>query len=89
MADLKLYILLPKKNFSKHNNPWEPMYDKNHGCIVNARSPRGARKIASLNKGDEVREAGTDVWLDPKYTTCKELKVGKTAGLVLRDFIGS
>lgn len=74
---MKIYLLRPKEY-------WTPWYNKAFGFIVCAKSPKAARELASQDCGDE----GQGVWLDRKYTTCKELKAKKndTEKVILRDY---
>lgn len=70
---MKLYILKQRKDVD---------YDETGAVVVRANSPRTARAIASQVKGDE----GSDAWLDPKRTSCSELRADGPAAVVCRDF---
>ena len=77
---MKLYILRP---VNKADKPWNPWYDKSFGFVVQAKSPKEAREIASLECGDEEPIA----WKDAQCSTCTELKPkGKSPKVIMRDF---
>jgi len=90
---MKLYILRPKENLSESNDPWNPWYDKSFGFVVRAETPKKARKIAHENAGDENRGAflGMQIsttnspWIDPNFSTCRQLKTEGKSGLVIQD----
>lgn len=79
---MRLWILRPVEGLPKADSPWEPWYDRTFGFVVRAETESDARAIASEEAGEE----GTTVWMEPKYTTCKELLPEGVAGLVMRDF---
>jgi hypothetical protein len=86
---MKLWILKPIR--LPGADPWEPWYDKCFGFIVSAETSEKARKLAAVDGGDEChkfRNGAIDInpWLEPKYSTCKELKPGKRSGIIMRDF---
>lgn len=87
---MKLWILEPVSRLSKYDNPWEPWFDKCFGFVICAETEEEARKIASLNGRDEIRKdlyshIEGDAWLNPKYSTCKLLKPGDKAEVVMSD----
>jgi hypothetical protein len=87
--NMKLYILRPKDNLPKDDNPWIPWFDKCFGFVIRAASEADARRIADANAGDENRfsDAKTkNPWLDSNYSTCEELGNDGEESLVLRDF---
>jgi len=58
-------------------------FDCAHGFVVQAGSPKAARKIAAENSGDE----GEGFWMDPDLSKVSGLRpVGKPS-LILRDFL--
>jgi len=77
---MKLWILKPLS--VADNMPWSPWYDKAFGFIVRASNLQAARMFASINHGDEGKEA----WLDCKLSSCKELPIDGEPGMILRDF---
>lgn len=78
---MKLYLIgLTEQGLDKM-----PCADHAQGFVIRASSPRAARKIAAANKGDEEES----VWLDPKYSTCSELKTEGKAEVILRDYYGT
>lgn len=56
-------------------------YDVVSGFVVRAESASVARRLAAEQKMDE----GVNTWLDPKYSTCRVLKVEGYAKVILRD----
>lgn len=90
MAKQKVWILKPNLEAKTAGgvSPFRgDMYDVVMGQVVLAESEAGARKLAEENCGDESASyPAIKTWLNEKYTTCEELKGGKEAGVVLRDF---
>jgi len=90
----KLYILRPIEGIDP--DPWEPWYDKAFGFIVEAGSAQEARSLASKDAGCEAEEewdenyerliSENNPWLNPKQSTCKELKVSNKPMVIMRDF---
>ena len=76
---MKLWLLKP---IDDRHGPWDPWYDKAFGFVVRASSPAGARAIAADNACNE----GPEAWLDPDFSTCRELRSEGPGGLILRDF---
>jgi hypothetical protein len=86
---MKLYILRPKDNLPKDDNPWIPWFDKCFGFVIRAASEADARRIADANAGDENRFSNAKIgnpWLDANYSTCEELDNNGGEGVILRDF---
>lgn len=91
---MKLWLLLPRTDLNKDDNPWEPWYDKAIGFVVRADTEVDARRIANTHGGDEtglirrdVYRTGGDPWLTANWSTCEELAACEgEAGLVLRDY---
>ncbi len=85
---MKLWLLRPRDDLSEQDDPWWSRPDKVHGFVVCAETEQQAREIAHHNAGDENRtSAPTDApWLDPKYSTCKQLlpDLGME-GVIIRD----
>ena len=40
---MKLWILMPKENLNKGDDPWNPWYDKCFGMIIRAKTEEEAR----------------------------------------------
>lgn len=57
-------------------------YDEYYGFVVRAESAEMARYIASQAHGDE----GTDVWLDPKSSTCVGIQAYGETGVILSSY---
>jgi len=81
---MKFYILRPIEGLLDDENPWEPWYDKCFGMVVAAKSPNEARKVATENSSSETDDRET-CWSDPRYSTCKELKLPKESELIIKD----
>jgi hypothetical protein len=82
---MKLWILEPKnrKDFPPGSeDPWDPWYDKCFGIVVRAKNSKSARKMANDAGGDENRNISP--WLDPMFTSCKELKNDGEAEVVIQ-----
>jgi len=77
---LKLYILKPKRTEAA-DNLMRRGYDNSLAHVVYAYSPKQARRLASEDGGDQ----GPEVWTNAEYSTCKELKTPKVAGIVISD----
>lgn len=76
----KIWILRPREDLTRGDNPWNPWYDKAFGYVVVAPSEKSARDYAS-EETDDMEKA----WLDPAYSTCVEVDTGRE-GIVLEDF---
>jgi hypothetical protein len=86
---MKLWLLRPVDGLQKHDNPWEPWYDKAFGFVARAETEEEARALAHDNAGDENGElsGGTiNPWKEAKYSSCVELLPEGDAGVVVRDF---
>jgi hypothetical protein len=57
-------------------------YDENESFVIRARSHVHARKIASQWNGDE----GSETWLNPQLSSCKQLKNDGVYGVVIRNY---
>lgn len=57
--------------------------DEADGFVVRAPDEGEARRLASLRAGDE----GSPAWLLPERSTCVELKLEGSRGVLLRSFI--
>ena len=71
---MKLWLL--KRKF-EDRHPWDTV----NGFVVRATSSQQARRLAAEQKLDE----GSNVWLDPKLSTCRVLKSEGTPTVILRD----
>jgi hypothetical protein len=58
------------------------IYDVAFGFVIMAETKERARILASRTCGDE----GKEPWLDSKLSSCKEVKLGKTERIILRDY---
>ena len=54
--NMKLWLLRPRENFAKGNNPWHPWYDKYFGFVIRAETEDEARSIATEADGPENHE---------------------------------
>jgi hypothetical protein len=82
---MKLFLLRPADNLPK-KNPWETPYDKSSGFVIRAKTKAEAREIANRNAGGENQESIKNVWLNPKWSTCKELTTEGDAELIMEDY---
>ena len=92
---LKLYILLPAEGLVGGDNPWDPYWDgKNHGFVIRAENETQARAIAHENAygendniwlGKKIANT-TEPWLDPKYSTCRELTTDGEVGIIMANY---
>lgn len=85
----KLWILKPVSGLPETDNPWEPEYDKAHGFVVWSETEEQARELAHEDAGDENNGWTANTrrpWLDPKYSTCKELAPEGPPHIVMKDF---
>jgi hypothetical protein len=74
---MKLWLLLWREI--------ESDWDTAQGFVVRAGSARAARRLADGKAGDE-NYGGEHPWLNPKETTCVQLKSQGTPGVIMRDF---
>ena len=80
---MKLWILRPVEIRPYQDDPWKPWYDKTFGIVIRAETEDAARALAF----DEVHGAEeSDVWTNPKYTTCKELLAEGEEEYIIQDF---
>lgn len=94
---MKLWILRPKQNLPKEDNPWEPWFDKAFGFVVCARNEQAARQLAHADAGDEngrnffnPKRANTpDPWLSENYSTCVVLTASDKEEIIIKDFQGA
>jgi hypothetical protein len=63
-------------------SPWSPWCDKAFGFVVRAETEDRARQIAAENCGDEKKAA----WLNPIFSSCKELLLEGEEEMILIDF---
>lgn len=87
----KLWILGPREDLAANDNPWEPWFDKCFGVIVEATGEDDARRIAHANcvATDETTLRDRRVFLDSKYTDCRELRPIGEERLIMADFRGA
>lgn len=90
---MKLFLLRPKEDLPADDNPWDPWYDKAFGFVVRAENETKARALANSEGGDEtgkrniiIYRTGGDPWLDPKYSSCKELSQEGDEEIIMRDY---
>lgn len=86
---MKLWILERKYDLPENDNPWKQSWDTKSAFIVRAQSAKAARQLAQKQGGDETRrpENMATPWLDPKYTTCKELTLEGEAAVILDESV--
>lgn len=93
MITLKLWVLYPKPELEKFNNPWRLYSDRCFGFVMRAETEKKARLLAHENAGKEKiywTKGCTEKkqpWLDPEYSTCVELTTDGSEGVVLREFL--
>jgi hypothetical protein len=83
---MKIWILLPREDLEKNDNPWEPWYDKAFGFIIRAETEKEAREKADEDAGDENRGDTRHPWLEKKYSSCEELSQDGESMVIIRDF---
>lgn len=90
---MKLWLLKPvAKNLrgGPLTDPWEPWraqcrrYDTAFGFVVRAESEEAARTHVADSHRTGVE--GATSWLDPRWSTCKELSNEGEPIIILRDF---
>jgi hypothetical protein len=84
----KLWILSPRDDLAGGDDPWKPWFDKCFGIIVEARTEANARQVAHANCTckDQTILRDLGVYLDPKYTTCRELTPIGEERLIMAEF---
>jgi hypothetical protein len=87
-ARTKLWIIGPRDDLPKDDDPWEPWFDKAFSMIVEARTEADARRIAHENCmcRDETSLHDRGVYLDPRYSECTELSPTGQERLVMAEF---
>jgi hypothetical protein len=71
---MKLWIL---KRIEEHHQWWDCVAE----TVVRAESAKAARLLASTSAGAE----GSEVWLDPKRSSCRRLREDGPAKVILED----
>jgi len=71
----KLWLLERRYGLSENDNPWIDLYECNIELVVRASTRLKARYIAQAVCRAENSKKFTEVWLNAKYSICKELKV--------------
>jgi hypothetical protein len=71
---MKLWKLIPHDDLPENDNPWEPSDRKAMGFVVRAQDEAQARELAHSHAHAENHGTLTP-WLDPDYSSCKELTV--------------
>jgi len=91
LPTLKLWLLQMIEDLPNEDNPFLPWYDTCIGMVVCAETEESARQIAQSNGETELRiwvgdkvQAAKQVWSNPKYTTCIELRPEKE-GVIIKD----
>ena len=90
---MKLWLLKPAENLTQGDNPWEPWFDKIFGFVIRSDIEGKARQLAHQNAGCEndneflgAKVSNTTTpWLDPKYSTCRELNQDGESEVILVD----
>ena len=79
---MKLWLLRPKGyENDQEPEPWKPWYDKAFGFVLRAQNISQARRMASMNCGDE----GEQAWLNARWSTCEELTSDGEPGFIMFD----
>lgn len=78
----KIWLLEPRLNLPKNDNPWEPWYDKCFGGVVIASSEKEARAL--MSERADRHDEGKKAWLESKYSTCEILDITESK-IVLRS----
>ena len=86
---MKLWLLEPGANLSRHDNPWLDIWDKVFGFVIRAETENEARDMAHLAAREENSEDFPEPWKSKKYTTCVELLPEGPAEIILVDFLRS
>ena len=89
---LTTWLLRPKDNLKKDDNPWDPWFDKCFGFVVRTKDEKSAREYADANAGAENkggfvgnRAITIHPWLDGNYSTCTQLTVEGKEGIIIED----
>jgi hypothetical protein len=99
---VKLWHLYPnpkRPTANKHEDPWEPAYDKAFDFVVRAMDEQSARELVVNARedyvgnllpltGDEDFQRETSVWLDPALTVCEELMTEGKPGVIVSNRTG-
>ena len=84
------YWLLEAASATRVGGPFDPPYHVCFSMVVCAPSESDARAIAQANGGDETgrRNENGDYyspWLEPRYTTCTELRGERPTGVICEE----
>lgn len=71
---MKLFLL------ERQGPEW--FYDENNAFVIRAEHEEQARQLAAYRACDE----GPDVWLNPVGTSCEEIDIQGSAGIILQDY---
>ena len=84
----KLWILEPREDLPADDNPWEPWFNRCFGIIVEAATEDRARAIAHENCTckDQWILRDKRAFIDPRYTTCTELRPSGQDRFVMATF---
>ena len=82
---MKLWLLRPREDLPRRNNPWDPPYDKKHGFVIRADTEQQARELAH-HRGEDENRSTLSPWLLAKYSTCTELTHDGETEVILEDF---
>lgn len=92
---MKLWLLKPNEGLPNdfRKNPWDPVYEKCFGFVVEAKTESEARKLAQDHGGDERGEINPStgkkfgyVWLDEQFSTCTELVPEGRTRIIMYDY---
>lgn len=75
---MNLYLLKRKDE--------EILYDANDGFVIRAKSARRARVLAYYKTSDEGHFMGSDFWLNPKKSSCRQIKKTGLEMIILQDY---
>ena len=92
LSTTDLWLLQPKNNLKKDDNPWDPWFDKCFGFVIRAKDEKSAREFADANAGEEnrggfLRKRAITIhpWLDANYTICAQLIAEGKEGIIIKD----
>lgn len=83
---MALWILRPRQDLDKDDDPWDSPYNKCHGFIIRATTEGEARIMANFMGVDE-KTSHRDVWIDSNYSTCEELHSDGLTNIIMMEFI--
>lgn len=89
---LNIWLLQPRNNLKKGDNPWDPWYDKCFGFVIRAKDEKSAREYADANAGGEnfggflgKQLIMIHPWRDSNYSTYTQLAGEGEEGILIKD----